>query len=141
MIKSIMIGLCILLSSCASQSSLYHWGNYESLLYDMYVKPDKATPVKQIEIITKDIRFAQKQQKKMAPGIYAHLGMLYAQVGDEQGAVAALKMEKTLYPESQVMIDGLISRAFPGVPLDSDDQLTDATEAKNENNEANQDAN
>ena len=119
-IFQVLLIVCVIagINGCASKPTLYHWGSYEDMLYKMYVKPSKATPLIQIGKITEDIHKANAKQYKVAPGIYAHLGMLYAQIGDAPAAISALKMEKKLFPESTVMIDGLISRAFPGVSLD-----------------------
>jgi len=134
----LMLGLFVGVCSCASQQSLYHWGSYEELLYEMYTNSDKATPPKQIQELTEDIYRAQSKQKKVAPGVYAHLGMLYAQIGDKPAAVAALKTEKALYPESAVMINGLISRAFPGVSLDDvKEDVPGSTYDEDEVNEVN----
>ena len=119
-IFQVLLIVCVIagINGCASKPTLYHWGSYEDMLYNMYVKPSKATPLIQIRLIIEDFHKANAKQFKVAPGIYAHLGMLYAQIGDKPAAISALKMEKKLFPESTVMIDGLISRAFPGGVLE-----------------------
>ena len=107
---------CILLLSlvtaCSQQPrELYYWGGYEQLLYEMYAKPGSADPLTQIEILTANIQRANNKDHKVAPGIYAHLGMMYAALGNASESQAALTMEKTLYPEASVLIDGLLQRA------------------------------
>lgn len=44
------------------------------------------------------------------PGFHAHLGMLYAQQGQDDQALQALLTEKTLFPESTTYIDFLLAK-------------------------------
>ncbi len=106
-----IIFVCVGMVGCVPQSSsLYYWGGYERLIYTMYKQPGSADAVTQIQVLTADIQRAAGTGKPVAPGVYAHLGMMYASQGDVDKAVNALNMEKQLYPESTVMIDGMIGR-------------------------------
>lgn len=100
-----------LLTGCATQKPLYYWGEYEALLLDIYASPGDADPNTQIEKLTSTIQRAQNQNLQVAPGVYAHLGMVYAQQGNPGMAAEALRTEKQLYPESADFIDGLLKRA------------------------------
>ena len=102
---------CGVLTGCATQSGLYHWGNYEQIIYNMYINPGSADPRTQIQALSVDIQEAENHGKKVAPGVYAHLGMMYAMLGDGGDAMAAFEMEKKLYPESSHLVDGMIERA------------------------------
>lgn len=109
--------LSVLITGCATtQSSLYHWGHYEQLLYDAYNRPDKAEPELQIEKLTQDIEDAQGAGKRVPPGIYAHLGYLFIAQGNRDQSMAAFLKEKELYPESAVFIDGIMARLTKGDP-------------------------
>ena len=101
----------VLLASCATQKPTYYWGHYEPLIYDMYHKPGKAEPGVQIDKLTQDIQRAQDNGLKVPPGLHAHLGLMYAIQGNVAQSQAAFLKEKTLYPESAVMIDGMLKRA------------------------------
>lgn len=113
-VKVIWILVCVLwlLAGCASNKNLYYWGHYEPLIYDMYVKPGKADPGTQIEKLTGDIQKAQGRDKTIPPGVYAHLGFMYAIQGNLGRAEEAFNEEKALYPESVVFIDGMMDRAI-----------------------------
>lgn len=104
--------LVLAISACVPQREpLYYWGNYESLIYNTYVKPGDADPQKQIDLLTEDIQKSENNGKPVAPGIYAHLGFMYATQGNIKQAENAFLEEKKLYPESAVLIDGMLKRA------------------------------
>ena len=103
---------CLFLTGCSlTSSTTYYWGNYESLLYDMYVEPGKATPQIQIHKLTTDIQQAENKGKTVPPGVYAHLGFMYSIDGNIEAATNAFNKEKALYPDSQILIDGMLTRA------------------------------
>ncbi len=112
MLRVALFAAVILLAACESTSSLYYWGDYEQLVYDMYNRPGKAPPELQIDKLSADIERARNSGKKIAPGIHAHLGLMYASVGNMAAAEAAFTNEKTLYPESAVLLDGMLQRAY-----------------------------
>jgi hypothetical protein len=101
-------------AGCATQNSIYYWGNYENLLYTSYALPGEASPNLQIAKITSDIQRADAEGKPVPPGIHAHLGMLYVAVDNMEQAHVAFIQEKTLYPESTIFMDGIIERGFKG---------------------------
>ncbi|MER2493315.1 DUF4810 domain-containing protein [Catenovulum sediminis] len=103
--------IVILLSGCAVKDNrMYHWGSYENVIYAHHLKADETPPQLQIETLTMEIDKASANGKPVAPGIYAHLGMLYASIGDLSSAIDALEREKQAFPESAVLIDGLLNR-------------------------------
>jgi hypothetical protein len=103
---------CSILSGCATgPQDQYYWGQYESLINDMYVNAGQATPVVQIEKITQDIQQAENQGKPVPPGVYAHLGFMYSLEGNVGAATEAFNEEKSLYKDSQILIDGMLERA------------------------------
>ena len=114
MIKWYMLPLLsiLLLTGCATTQELYYWGEYEQLILDSYINPGSVDPATQIEKINTDIQKAEAMGKRVAPGIYAHLGFLYAVEGKDSQSKAAFKQEQTLYPESTVFIEGMLNRAM-----------------------------
>lgn len=114
MVRSLLLLLvCGLLAACetTSSSSLYYWGDYEQLLYDMYNKPGNAQPEMQIDQLSADIERARHEGKRIAPGVHAHLGLMYASIGNMAAAEAAFNNEKVLFPESATLLDGMLQRA------------------------------
>lgn len=88
----------------------YHWGHYEKLLLDMYNKPGAADSTLQIQQLNDDILTAESLGKPVAPGIYAHLGLMYAMQGQMAESLAAFDEEKARFPESIPFIDGMLKR-------------------------------
>ena len=111
--KVIVLFLCMssLLSACMPAKNKYHWGSYESLILDMYVKPGSADPVTQVAQLTADIQQADSLGKPVPPGIFAHLGFMYAMQNNIEQAEASFHQEKSLYPESSEFLDGMMKRA------------------------------
>jgi len=102
----------LLLAGCASgPRELYYWGHYEQILYDIYVEPGQADTETQILKLTEDIQRAEAKGLTVAPGIYAHIGVLYANKGELSSAMEAFTREQELFPESKTFISGMISRA------------------------------
>ncbi len=108
----IIIVSLLFLSGCVKPANdIYYWGEYEQLIHDMYVEPGKADAVMQIEKLTADIQKAEGAGKPVPPGMYAHLGLMYAAQGKSAQGKAALLEEQKLYPESSTFVQGLIDRA------------------------------
>lgn len=106
-----LIFISVAIVGCESTTSLYYWGSYETLIYDMYHKPGNAQPEVQIQKLQRDIQYAHDKGYKVAPGIYAHLGFMYASLGNKTAAEESFNREKALYPEAAVLLDGMMERA------------------------------
>jgi hypothetical protein len=112
-LRSFSLILCIIAAGCATApKEHYHWGNYEELLLAMYVASGSADPFTQIDKLTVDIQQAENTGKAVPPGLYAHLGMMYALNGDASQAEAAFYQERELFPESAVFIDAMMARSL-----------------------------
>lgn len=106
----LLLTLLLWLVGCASQPTLYAWGQYEELIYLSYARPDKADPVMQVEQMEQDYQKARAENKSVPPGFHAYLGLLYFQLGKTEPARQAFLTEKTRFPESAVFMDRLLSR-------------------------------
>ena len=85
--RLIVVIFCFLASGCVTPPEVhYYWGNYEALLLNMYVEPGAADPFTQIEQLSVDIQQAENTGKPVPPGLYAHLGMMYALNGNASQA-------------------------------------------------------
>lgn len=110
-----VIGVVLLAGAgCATKQDHYHWGQYESLIYAMYLHPGEADANTQIAKLSADIGEANSLGKPVPPGVYAHLGYMYAIAGQPDKAEDAFHQEKALYPESAVLLDGMMQRARRG---------------------------
>lgn len=110
-----IIVICVtalLLAGCASTETQYYWGEYEDLVYKIHHTPSEVPPNVQIEKLLADIDKAGASGKPVPPGIYAHLGLMYAADGNKELALQSLIKEKELFPESAVFIDGIIQRSI-----------------------------
>lgn len=106
----VLLALGVLaLPGCASQS-LYHWGHYEELVYDMYARPGKADPATQVERLSRDVSEAQAQGERVPPGVHLHLGYMYFLQGNAAAAHQEFETEKGLFPESTVFVDRLLAK-------------------------------
>jgi hypothetical protein len=111
--RLIVVIFCFLASGCVTPPKVhYYWGNYEALLLNMYVEPGAADPFTQIEQLSVDIQQAENTGKPVPPGLYAHLGMMYALNGNASLAEAAFYKEQDFFPESEVLIDGMMARSL-----------------------------
>ncbi len=96
---------------CTTTRDLYYWGGYEGMLNAYYSRPGDMTAARQIEILQQDVIDAKNRGLRVGPGIYAHLGLALADVGNVDGAKAAFSKEVELYPESEHMLASMIARA------------------------------
>jgi hypothetical protein len=110
--KVILCITVLLLAGCASNKNQYYWGEYEDLVYKNHHIPGDVSPSVQIETLLADIDKAEASGKRVAPGVYAHLGFMYAADGNKELALQSLIKEKELFPESATFIDGIIQRSI-----------------------------
>ena len=96
-------------SGCAAPT-MYRWGEYQDLLYEMYAEPGNAPPEKQAEVLARQIGETRAKEQWVPPGVHAHLGYMYFLLGNEQAAAEQFEEEKAAFPESAVFIDGLLGR-------------------------------
>lgn len=101
----------VVITGCATNKSIYYWGEYESLIQASYLEPGTAESSLQIQKLTADIEKASSLGKKTPPGVYAHLGYMYAIEGNVTKSNEAFLEEKALFPESALFIDGMLERA------------------------------
>ncbi|MDR2837383.1 MAG: DUF4810 domain-containing protein [Azonexus sp.] len=95
-------------SGCANKpQTLYSWGSYES---QVYAHLSGESREKQIAALERDQEIIAASGKTAPPGFYAHLGMLYAETGKDDQAIAAFETEKTRFPEAAVYMNFLLKK-------------------------------
>ena len=93
-------------SACTSPSkTLYSWGSYESQVY-AYLNGESREA--QIGALERDREKIEASGYALPPGFYAHLGLLYAEVGNETMAVSCFETEKAHFPEAAAYMDFLL---------------------------------
>lgn len=107
---AILPAVCFLLmSACTTEpKTLYGWGGYQVQL-NHYFKADSA-PEQQISVLEADLAKMQSQGQKPPPGYLAHMGFLYASVGNAGKSAEAFNNEKKQFPESAVFMDFMLKK-------------------------------
>lgn len=108
---TLVLLVAALLTGCnATKEPLYHHGLYSEAVYG-YFKVGKMSVSEQVTVLEEIIAEAQGKQKSVAPGVHAHLGMLYFEIGSAALGLAQFEQEKALFPESAHYIDFLIANS------------------------------
>ena len=108
--RGVLLVSCSIMIGCATSEPLYYWGDYEELIYQMYIEPGAADSATQVAKLKEDINKASTAGKPVPPGLHAHLGYMYFLQSDTHAAVLEFEMEKKLFPESIKFVDGLMGR-------------------------------
>lgn len=97
----------ILLAGCGNAGgprSLYYWnGTYSKALYTYLNEEGDAT--EQISRLENLVQISTQKGYKVAPGLYAHLGLLYLNNGNLGAANANFDKEVENFPESREFIN------------------------------------
>lgn len=101
------LALPLAFAGCKSPDT-YYWGHYESVVYTIYAKPDKAAPELLASQLEQDEHKAASVNKPLPPGFHAQLGNLYAQSGKTDLARQEYEKEKQQFPESAVFMDRML---------------------------------
>ncbi|PIE41933.1 MAG: DUF4810 domain-containing protein [Gammaproteobacteria bacterium] len=99
--------VCLVLFTSGCASGLYDWGGYNQDLYEYYSDPSSATYFTQS--LQAHINKLESSGIKPAPGLYAELGTLYLQAGDQMRALEFYSKERDAWPESVHMMNALIA--------------------------------
>lgn len=110
--KGIIVSSLLLaagLSGCATgPQRLYNWDQYQPQAYQYLLSAD-GDSAGQLDKLEKNEQEAKAKGQSLPPGFYAHLGLLYAKLGQTDKASEAFNTEKRLFPESATYIDYLLS--------------------------------
>lgn len=104
--STLATALVVMLTGCATQTTLYDWGNYEQDLFNYYHEPSLKT-----DVIADHATFVLKVKESgetPAPGLLAEAGTFYLQEGDIASAVKFYQLEYEIWPESRPMMGILI---------------------------------
>lgn len=107
--KILFVVICttLFLAGCKTTEPKYYYGEYPKAVYS-YFNADDVTVSQQITILEALIVQAGGKSKPVPPGLHAHLGMLYFEIGNTVQGRLNFNQEKALFPESASYIDFLI---------------------------------
>jgi len=97
--------IIVCFSACTSKKPLYSWGSYENQVY-LYMRGESREA--QIAALERDKIRIEARGGIIPPGFYAHLGMLYVEIGDAASAIALFEAEKALFPEAAVYMNFIL---------------------------------
>lgn len=106
-ISKLPLVVIILTVAACAPTSRFEWGGYESTLY-AYSKSPEAREVYESSLVAA-LRNGEASNR-VAPGLNAELGYLYMEEGRIAEAIERFEAEKSLFPESQRFMDGVIGR-------------------------------
>jgi len=102
------LGLVLLsLGGCATTSSRFEWGGYDSALYAYSKHPDLRPG---FETALRDAIAKGRAGGHLAPGLQAELGYLYLGEGKRDAAIAQFKAEMADFPESRPFLTKIIAQ-------------------------------
>lgn len=99
-----LLSISVFLTGCQTSQGLYHWGGYETSLYEYY-----KDPAQQEALAERLLAVIEDESARVPPGIYAEYGTLLMQQGKTNEAIVYFKMEKEQWPESQALMDSMIN--------------------------------
>lgn len=98
----------LLFAGCASSTprQIYYWnGSYTASTYD-YLN-ETSDFYKHIDELEETVEYAYASGRKIPPGLLAHIGLLYSNIGNDQKASMYLEKEAEIFPESRAYIEFL----------------------------------
>jgi hypothetical protein len=101
-----------LLTGCATNAPtlpLYQWDGYQPQVYE-YFKA-QTSPQQQIDALEKSLQEIRAKGNKPPPGFLAHIGMLYASVGNGEQAQQEFRAEEQAFPESSTYMGFLLKKS------------------------------
>lgn len=94
------------LTACATPSR-FEWGAYEPSLYAYSKAPERREEYRTVLVAA--IREGEKTNR-VAPGMYAELGYLYAEDDNNADALASFEKEISKFPESKSFLSSVAAR-------------------------------
>lgn len=101
----------VLIAGCAAPRTMYYWDDYSSTLYALESDPSAEHLNEHIVSLQNIVSQSEEKNMRVAPGIYAELGYWLAKAGRGSESVPFYKMEAQVYPESQLLMNIVITQA------------------------------
>ncbi len=111
----------LLASACASQKTLYTWGDYHAALLSYYKNPGELQ--KYADRLSADIQKAEAKDN-VPPGMYAEYGYALLKLGQQDQAVTYFQKEEEAWPEARFLMTKVITRLSAPPPEPAPDAPT-----------------
>jgi len=85
----------------------YFWGSYEEQVHAFLTSGNLGA---QIMALEQDLQRIVTGGRYPPPGLHAQLGLLYAETGNREMAIAFFREEKAFFPDAAVFMNFLITR-------------------------------
>ena len=110
--KILMMACAVLLATgCASgPKPMYDYGEYSESFYAMKRDAGEISEGEWKFALEDVIQRSGNQGLRVPPGIYANLGYLHLKLNDTTKAISYFELEKSVYPESVIFMNNLISK-------------------------------
>jgi hypothetical protein len=93
------------LSGCVARQ--YEWNNYDGQLFRYYKDPTTANEFR--TSMQGHLEMLESKGMRPAPGLYAELGTLYLERGDDKTALVYYRKERETWQDSKYLMDTMIS--------------------------------
>jgi hypothetical protein len=103
--------LFVPLAACATQTTPFEWGSYDTALYTYYKKAENRDGYE--KALTKAIERG-RATKRLAPGLLAELGYLHLEAGRPDKAISYFEEEMAAFPESRAFLERVIKQIRAG---------------------------
>ena len=97
----------VLLTGCSTTKTMYGWNDYQPEVYAYF---QGGSAEEQIINLEKNLEQFKARDQLAPPGFHAHLGMLFAEVGNMDRAAQEFNTEKRLFPESAPYMNFLLNK-------------------------------
>ncbi len=104
----ILVTFMLMLGGCASQKTIYYWGDYSDAAYQFEKEPTEKTLIAYKTELLDIAKNASSKNKKVPPGIYVELAKLELEANNLQLAKQYLLKEQELFVESEVLVAALL---------------------------------
>jgi len=107
---SLLLLLVFFFVGCATQKSMYTWGDYSSSLYKLKKNPCDENLMKHKQVLSKIMEDSKENSLRVPPGVYCEYGYILIKEGKSNEALAYFDLEEKTYPESTIFIQRLKSQ-------------------------------
>ncbi|MEH6490226.1 DUF4810 domain-containing protein [Hyphomonas oceanitis] len=114
--------LALGLAACATPPR-FEYGAYEPTLYAFYKKPEMR---EKFETALEAAIEKGEASDRLAPGLYAELGYLRLDQGDQAAAIQLFEKEASAFPESAYFMNGVVNR-LKGIETPTEPEVVEAT--------------
>ncbi|MUH72700.1 DUF4810 domain-containing protein [Psychrosphaera haliotis] len=106
--KLLIAGMALVLAGCVAKPTMYYWGDYSDTLYLYKSEPSGQTLAKHYASIQDVFNKSQEYGLRVPPGVNAEYATLLLKEGKKADALIYFQKEKSIYPESAVLMDRMI---------------------------------